>query len=96
MKTARTKIDVFKGTLTMEFDGEVIDFNLSESIKFPKDDHSCFSIDIIDDLVQDFLDSLERDTLETTLAQGIGQKSGFAVPRSEEEAEIVAALESLP
>ncbi|CAN6720896.1 unnamed protein product [Malus baccata var. baccata] len=96
MKIARTKIDVFKGTLTMEFDGEVIDFNLSESIKFPKDDHSCFSIDIIDDLAQDFLDCLERDTLETTIAQGIGQKSGFAVPRSVEEAEIVAALESLP
>ncbi|CAN6704229.1 unnamed protein product [Malus baccata var. baccata] len=96
MKTARTKIDVFKGTLTMEFDGEVIDFNLSESIKFPKDDHSCFSIDIIDDLAHDFLNSLERDTLETTIAQGIGQKSGLAVPRSVEEAEIVAALESLP
>ncbi|CAN6579348.1 unnamed protein product [Malus baccata var. baccata] len=96
MKTARTKIDVFKGTLTMEFDGEVIDFNLSESIKFPKDDHSCFSIDILDDLAQDFLDCLERDTLETTIAQGIGQKSGLAVPRSEEEAEIVAALDSLP
>ncbi|CAN6583747.1 unnamed protein product [Malus baccata var. baccata] len=96
MKTARTKIDVFKGTLTMKFDGEVIDFNLSESIKFPKDDHFCFSIDIIDDLAQDFLDCLERDTLETTIAQGIGQKSGFAVPRSVEEAEIVAALESLP
>ncbi|KAM1624795.1 hypothetical protein ACFX2K_022943 [Malus domestica] len=96
MKTARTKIDVFKGTLTMEFDGEVIDFNLSESIKFPKDDHSCFSIDIIDDLAQDFLDCLERDTLETTIAQGIGHKNGVAVPRSEDEAKIVAALESLP
>ncbi|CAN6554914.1 unnamed protein product [Malus baccata var. baccata] len=96
MKTARTKIDVFKGTLTMEFDGEVIDFNLSESMKFPKDDHSCFFIDILDDLAQDFLDCLERDTLETTIAQGIGQKSGLAVPRSEEEAEIVAALDSLP
>ncbi|CAN6544087.1 unnamed protein product [Malus baccata var. baccata] len=96
MKTARTKIDVFKGTLTMKFDGEVIDFNLSESIKFPKDDHSCFSIDIIDDLAQDFLDCLEKDTLETTIAQRIGQKSGFAVPRSVEEAEIMASLESLP
>ncbi|KAM1489361.1 hypothetical protein ACFXTO_032634 [Malus domestica] len=80
----------------MEFDGEVIDFNLSESIKFPKDDHSCFSIDIIDDLAQDFLDCLERDTLETTIAQGIGHKDGVAVPRSEDGAEIVAALESLP
>ncbi|CAN6566353.1 unnamed protein product [Malus baccata var. baccata] len=60
------------------------------------DDHSCFSIDIIDDLAQDFLDCLERDALETTIAQGIGQKSGFAVPRSVEEAEIVVALQSLP
>ncbi|XP_050123029.1 uncharacterized protein LOC126600502 isoform X1 [Malus sylvestris] len=48
MKTARTKIDVFKGTLSMEFDREVNDFNLSETIKYPSDDHSCFSIDIID------------------------------------------------
>ncbi|XP_068344163.1 uncharacterized protein [Pyrus communis] len=50
MKTARTKIDVFNGTLTMEFDGEVINFNLSESIKYPFDDHSCFAIDVIDSL----------------------------------------------
>ncbi|KAM1470422.1 hypothetical protein ACFXTO_041475 [Malus domestica] len=46
MKTARTKIDVFKGTLMMEFDGEVIDFNISETMRYPVDDHSCFSIDV--------------------------------------------------
>ncbi|CAN6685878.1 unnamed protein product [Malus baccata var. baccata] len=51
MKTARTKIDVFKGMLTMEFDGEIINFNISEAMKFPKDDHSCFSIDVLDELV---------------------------------------------
>ena len=34
MKTARTNIDVFKGTLTMEFDGDVIDFNISEAIRY--------------------------------------------------------------
>ncbi|CAL9024789.1 unnamed protein product, partial [Prunus brigantina] len=48
MKTARTKIDVFKGTLTMEFDGDIIDFNISEAIRYPIDDHSCFSIDAFD------------------------------------------------
>ncbi|CAN6583472.1 unnamed protein product [Malus baccata var. baccata] len=72
MKTAHTKIDVFKGTLTMEFDGDVIDFNISESIKYPKDDHSCFSIDVFDVLAQDYLDSLERDPLETTIVHGVG------------------------
>ena len=45
MKTARTKIDVFNGTLSMEFGGEVVNFNLSDSIKYPSEDHSCFSID---------------------------------------------------
>ncbi|CAN6570868.1 unnamed protein product [Malus baccata var. baccata] len=46
MKIARTKIDVFNGTLTMEFDGEVINFNLSDSIKYLSEDHSCFFIDV--------------------------------------------------
>ncbi|CAN6547254.1 unnamed protein product [Malus baccata var. baccata] len=68
MKTAHTKIDVFKGTLAMEFDREIIDFNIFEAIKFPKDDHSCFSIDVFDSLAYDYLDSLDRDPLETTIA----------------------------
>ncbi|CAN6547132.1 unnamed protein product [Malus baccata var. baccata] len=95
MKTARTKIDVFKGTLTMEFDGEIINFNISEAMKFPKDDHSCFSIDILDELAQDYLDMLEDDPLETTIAQGFGTKPNMVVP-NDEHAELVAALESLP
>ncbi|CAN6576809.1 unnamed protein product [Malus baccata var. baccata] len=95
MKTARTKIDVFKWTLTMEFDGEIINFNISEAMKFPKDDHSCFSIDVLDELVKDYLDMLEDDPLETTIAQGLGTKPNLAVPK-DEHAELVAALESLP
>ncbi|XP_070660498.1 uncharacterized protein [Malus domestica] len=110
MKTARTKIDVFKGTLTMESDGEIIDFNISEAIKFPKDDHSCFSIDVFDSLAQDCLHSLDKDPFETTIAQGIGLKNEgteakhthsmdreiFAVPTCEDEAKMVVAIESLP
>ncbi|CAN6560457.1 unnamed protein product [Malus baccata var. baccata] len=67
MKTARTKIDIFKGTLTMEFGGEVIDFNISDAMRYPYDDHSCFSIDVIDSLAQEFLDDLSEDALEKTL-----------------------------
>ncbi|CAN6707385.1 unnamed protein product [Malus baccata var. baccata] len=95
MKTARTKIDVFKGTLTMEFDGEIINFNISEAIKFPKDDHSCFSIDTFDALAQKFLDSLEDNPLETTIAQGIWLKPNLVVPNVA-QAEIVETFESLP
>ncbi|KAM2225378.1 hypothetical protein ACFXTI_019141 [Malus domestica] len=110
MKTARTKIDVFNGTLTMEFDGEVINFNLSDSTKYPSENHSCFSIDVIDSLVQDHFDKLKDDALELVIARGMDMKNieaatmhthglhehSFAVPPSEDILEMVAALESLP
>ncbi|KAM1230448.1 hypothetical protein ACFX11_040754 [Malus domestica] len=110
MKTARTKIDVYSGTLSMEFDGEVVNFNLSDSIKYPSEDHSCFSIDIIDSLAQGYLDDLNDDALEKVITQGMEIKtkgadcmhthsiheSSHAVPPSEELLEVVAALESSP
>ncbi|KAM1024905.1 hypothetical protein ACFX2C_038138 [Malus domestica] len=110
MKIAHTKIDVYKGTLTMEFDGDIIDFNISEAIRYPFDDHSCFSIDILDSLAQEYLENLNRDALETTIAKGKRLKNQgaelmhtygknedlLAVPNSEEVAEMVAALKSLP
>ena len=80
MKTARTKIDVFKGTLTMEFDGEVIDFNIFETMRFPNDDHSCFSIDILDSLAQVHLDQLHGDALETVITSGIEVKDHMPWP----------------
>ncbi|KAB2629204.1 hypothetical protein D8674_033999 [Pyrus ussuriensis x Pyrus communis] len=110
MKTARTKIDVFNGTLSMEFDGEVVKFNLSDSIKYPSEDHSCFSIDIIDSLAQGYLDDLNDDALEKVITRGMERnnkevapmlthgtpKALHAVPPSEELSEMVAALELLP
>ncbi|KAM1832529.1 hypothetical protein ACFX13_022454 [Malus domestica] len=110
MKTTRTKIDVFKGTLTMEFDGEVIDFNIFYAMRYPHDGHSCFSIDVIDSLAQELLDDLSEDALEKTLTQSIGRKNEglalrhahgnnkehFAMPIQEELVEMVAALESNP
>ncbi|CAN6695212.1 unnamed protein product [Malus baccata var. baccata] len=110
MKTARTKIDVFNGTLSMEFDGEVVNFNLSDSIKYPSEDHSCFSIDIIDSLAQGYLEDLNDDVLEKVITRGMELKtmdgdpmhthgtheSFHAVASSEEFIELVVALESLP
>lgn len=96
MKTARTKIDVFKGTLTMEFDGDIIDFNISEAIRYPIDDHSCFSIDVFEILAQEYHEFLNRDALETTIAKGIGLKTNMAEPNHATIGEMVAALESLP
>ncbi|KAM1961902.1 hypothetical protein ACFX1R_023431 [Malus domestica] len=110
MKTARTKIDVFNGTLTMEFDGEVINFNLSDSMKYPSESHSCFAIDVIDSLTQDNFEKLKDDALELVIARGMDMQNveaatmhtygmhefSLAVPPSDGVIEMVAALESLP
>ncbi|CAN6544140.1 unnamed protein product [Malus baccata var. baccata] len=110
MKTARTKIDVYNGTLSMEFDGEVVNFNLSDSIKYLSEDHSCFSIDIVDSLAQGYLEDLNDDALEQVITRGVDVKTkgttpmlrhgmqelSYAVPPSEEFLEVVAALDSLP
>jgi len=53
LKTTKTKIDVDQGTLTMEFDGETIKFNIFDAMKYPADNHSVFSINVVDTFVQD-------------------------------------------
>ncbi|KAM1782549.1 hypothetical protein ACFX11_041008 [Malus domestica] len=110
MKTTRTKIDLFNGTLTMEFDGEVINFNLSDSIKYPSEDHSCFSIDVFASLAHDHFEQLNDDALELVIARGMDIQNNeavtihshgmndfsLAVPPNEDVIEMVTALESLP
>ena len=58
MRTARTCIDVANGSLTMEFDGNVISFNIFEVMKYPISDiNSCFSVD--DSIAQVMSETLE-------------------------------------
>ncbi|XP_071939237.1 uncharacterized protein [Coffea arabica] len=44
LSTAQTKIDVSKGTLTMEFDGEIVHFNIFDTMKHPVNSHSVFAV----------------------------------------------------
>ncbi|CAN6709849.1 unnamed protein product [Malus baccata var. baccata] len=80
MKTARTKIDVFNETLTMEFDGEVINFNLSDSNKYP--------------IIARGM-NIQNNEAVTMHPYGMNDFSP-AVPPNEDVIEMVAALESLP
>ena len=47
LKIVRTKIDVHDSTLTMEFDGEIVKFNIFEDTRYPNDIHFVFSIDVV-------------------------------------------------
>ncbi|RDX94167.1 hypothetical protein CR513_23481, partial [Mucuna pruriens] len=55
LMTARTKIDVHVGTLSMEFGDTLVQFNIFEAMKYPTEDHSLFGIDLIDELVEECL-----------------------------------------
>ena len=46
-------MDVYKWTLTMEFDGEIIEFNMNDAMKYPSEKHSVFSVDVINLIVQE-------------------------------------------
>jgi hypothetical protein len=67
LKTAKTKIDVSSGSLTMEFDGEQIEYNIYEAMKYPNEDHSLCSIDVIEPLVQDCFELTDVDELQAVL-----------------------------
>ncbi|XP_021733268.1 uncharacterized protein LOC110700074 isoform X1 [Chenopodium quinoa] len=67
LKTSRTKIDVHSGVLTMEFDGEVIRFNLFDAMRYPSDCESVSSIDVIDALTEQVFFLSGHDGLDVVL-----------------------------
>nr|AFN88198.1 retropepsin-like protein [Phaseolus vulgaris] len=74
LRTARTKIDVHTGTLTMEFGDNLFQFNILDVVKHPVEDHSMYHLDILDDIaddnVLDFLgDCNFSDSIDWTYAE---------------------------
>ncbi|RDY06999.1 Retrovirus-related Pol polyprotein, partial [Mucuna pruriens] len=55
LMTARTKIDVHVGMLLMEFGNTLVQFNIFEAMKHPTEDHSLFGIDLLDEIVEEYL-----------------------------------------
>ncbi|CAN6711690.1 unnamed protein product [Malus baccata var. baccata] len=80
MKTARTKIDVYNGTLSMEFDGEGYLEDLND--------------DALEKIITRGVDVKTKGTTPM-LSHGM-QELSYAVPPSEAFLEVVAALDSLP
>ncbi|XP_026436562.1 uncharacterized protein LOC113334546 [Papaver somniferum] len=76
MRTSRTKIGVFKGTITMEFNGEPISFNIFEAMRYPSDVHSCFSVDVIDSLSQQVFELDGDDTLDKAIMKSLDCGNG--------------------
>ncbi|XP_040963884.1 uncharacterized protein [Gossypium hirsutum] len=71
LSTASAKIDVQSGTLTMEFDGEIVKFNVYETMSHPNSLSDISSIDSIDCLTQNYSEYHDFDELETVLYRSI-------------------------
>ncbi|RDX61901.1 hypothetical protein CR513_59823, partial [Mucuna pruriens] len=54
LMTARTKIDVHVGMLSMEFGDILVQFNIFEVMKHPTEDYSLFGIDLLDEIVEEY------------------------------------------
>ncbi|XP_048229538.1 uncharacterized protein LOC125370012 [Ricinus communis] len=53
MKTTKTKINVDEGTLFVEFDGQIVKFNIFDAMKYSNNVHSLYHNDVIDSIVHD-------------------------------------------
>lgn len=72
MRTAKTIIDVHNGTLSMEFDGDKIFFNIYEAMKHPFNEISSIcTIDVIDSCVEDISEYDLYDGLYASLCYGL-------------------------
>ncbi|KAM1063634.1 hypothetical protein ACFX2A_028376 [Malus domestica] len=56
----------------MEFGGDMIKFNVSESIENPNDVRSCFVIDVIKNIGQELSALIKKDVSRTIIEEGIG------------------------
>ena len=71
LKTVRTKIDVREGILAMKFDGEVIKFNIFDTMRFPADVNYVYAVDVIDELLRDIYDLSNADEFLIVLTKSL-------------------------
>ncbi|XP_071920743.1 uncharacterized protein [Coffea arabica] len=93
LRTVRTKIDVNEGTLSMEFDGEIVNFNIFDAMKYPDEANSVFALSVIEPLVQDTFELDGDDTLAVALPKHLELRATFDVEISDELYRAVEAPE---
>ncbi|XP_074300177.1 uncharacterized protein LOC141631399 [Silene latifolia] len=91
LKTTCTKIDVSSGSSTMESDGQVVMFNIYNSMKYPLDVHSLNFIDIIEPCVQDVFNISGVDDVQMVIENSI-EKDGVDIALSTKLQEVAAEL----
>ncbi|XP_074276723.1 putative 3-deoxy-D-manno-octulosonic acid transferase, mitochondrial isoform X2 [Silene latifolia] len=95
MRTSNTKIDVSSGRLTMEFEGEKIEYSIHEAMKYPSETSSLCFLEIFEPIVQTVYELCKVDPLNVVLTNGlVGEDTGYAL--SCELQETIKDLEENP
>ncbi|RDX69602.1 hypothetical protein CR513_51258, partial [Mucuna pruriens] len=89
--TARTKIDVHAGTLSMEFSDTLVQFNIFEAMKHPTNDNSLFGIDLLDEILEEYFQLNSNEEIEK-LAGSTNEISCLGVADEEADCEEVQDL----
>ncbi|XP_051138981.1 uncharacterized protein LOC127256816 [Andrographis paniculata] len=74
MCTAGTKIDVKKGTLSLEFDGEEFHFTIFNPIKCPVESKSLYAINVINSVVQETCEVGNENKRRTVLTKQLEKR----------------------
>lgn len=69
LSTTSTTIDGSKGSLMMEFDGQIVLFNIFYAKEHPTMSHSAFAINMINPVVHDIFELNGKDNLEIVLTK---------------------------
>nr|XP_027067429.1 uncharacterized protein LOC113693041 [Coffea arabica] len=80
--TTQTKIDINKGTLSMKFDGELVYFNIFDTMEHLVNSHSVFVIHAINLSVQEFSEFVCRGKFKFTENKYKGMKATYEVKRN--------------
>ncbi|XP_075633502.1 uncharacterized protein LOC142605961 [Castanea sativa] len=75
LKTSKIEIDVHSGTLTMEFDGEIVKFNIYDAMKYRNDDNPVYSIDVIDSLAHEVFELDGKDGMEVAISKHLEKEN---------------------
>ena len=84
MSTAGTTINVNKGTLSIEFDGEIVHFNIFYAMKYLEKSNSIFALNVITPLVLGVFEFDGKDELEIALTKHLELGATLNVELSDE------------
>ena len=80
----------------MKFDGEMINFNIFEVMKYSEESNSVFALSVIEPIVQKVFELDSKDALEVTLTKSLELGLALNVDMRDELHYTVEALHLLP